>query len=74
MADTIAVTVAVSSDAALDKAVALAESYLKPEAAAEIRGRLKAVHLRSASLEADVDAPGAGSVRVKFGLSVTEAG
>lgn len=74
MADSLTFALTASSDAAADKALALAESYLKPEVAAEMQARLKAFHLRKASLEADVDAPGAGLLRVSLAVEVTPPG
>jgi hypothetical protein len=74
MPDSLTFALTASSDAAADKALALAESFLKPEVAAELQARLKAVHLRRASIELDVDAPGAGALRVTAAVTVEEPG
>jgi hypothetical protein len=72
--DTLALTLTASSDSAMDKTLAELESLLAPALAAQIKDRVKGIHLRSEALELDVDVPGAGSLRVQVNVSVTGPG
>lgn len=74
MPDTLALSLAASSDAAVDKALALAESYLKPEMAEKLKQQLRGIHLEEASLKATVDAGSAGRLAVEVTVSVTPPG